>query len=149
MDTSTISFVIVLIIAFIIFYILCYYLAWFLRDALDGFSVLILRFYGPVFLLIFFTIFNMLNISNGKADRFYKSFSSKTLFWTDSYKREVAKDSAWAVYKKYSEQWDKLYSEQKRCGGYGTLKGDSLGLKMDSIQVLLDTAKAKYDRLPD
>lgn len=83
-----------------------------------------------------------------QKETIYDKVASKTLFWTDSYKRDVLKDSAWAVREKYKDQWDSLASEWKKTQ-YGTVEYDSLGAKMDSVYMLLDSAQIKYDRLPD
>jgi transketolase len=91
--------------------------------------------------------------SNWKLDSkekiIYEKVADKTLFWTDSYKRKVLKDSTWALWENYMSQWSKLYIEQQKTG-YKSIEFNSLkNRKMDSIHALLDTTLANYERMPD
>jgi hypothetical protein len=103
----------------------------------------------PISIVVYGNIFYLFYSLDSKEKIIYEKVADKTLFWTDSYKRKVLKDSTWALWENYMSQWSKLYIEQQKTG-YKSIEFNSLkNRKMDSIHALLDTTLANYERMPD
>lgn len=70
------------------------------------------------------------------------------IYGTKAYYNEIKKDSAWAERNIYSNEWNALYVESKKYQ-FGTKEYDSLGKKMDVVNIQYEKAQKYYESLPD